>query len=449
MSVVKKNTGQKIEKSQTSYLSGVGTVECDQQGKDICIANSVAVGIETQADRQQGTKQHREWNPSKRWNPFNSYKLLSHVERWRRIKRGKAIPPPVLVTIDPTNACNLNCVWCNAEFVREKRKNSLSKKALFEIADFLPKWGQDQNCWEAGVQAICIAGGGEPLLNPAISEFIDRVDANGIETGVVTNGTMINKFVDSLSQAVWVGVSVDAATSDTFNKLKGLPPNSSVFDRIIDNIAILVDYSRMHNNKLGWKHPAYGVSYKYLLYKDNISEIYEATKLAKEIGCKNIHFRPAGTTWDKLGTEKEIAFSKDEVKLFNEQIVEAMKLDDEGFGVYGVTHKFNNQFERANYFVKCHAIFMTAVIEPPAGKNPHEDSFVVGLCCDRRGDPKLEIARNIVDPNEIQKLWGSERHWEIHDEIAVDMECPRCTYQPHNEIYEQVILLDSMTHKFI
>jgi len=28
-----------------------------------------------------------EWNPSKRWNPFNSYKLLAHVETWRHIKR--------------------------------------------------------------------------------------------------------------------------------------------------------------------------------------------------------------------------------------------------------------------------------------------------------------------------------------------------------------------------
>lgn len=390
-----------------------------------------------------------EWNPSKRWNPFNSYKLLAHVEAWRHIKRGKALPAPILITIDPTNVCNLNCVWCNAEFVRE-RKTSLSKNALLRIADFLPQWGQGNPYEKTGVQAICVAGGGEPLLNPYTGCFIDRVVENGVEVGVVTNGLLINKNVDSLSHATWVGVSVDAGKRDTFNKLKRKAGGrEDLFGQVINNIAVLVDYAKSHYNKLGLPHPAYGVSYKYLLYKENIGEIYEAAKLAKEIGCKNIHFRPAGTTWDKIGTSEEIVFSKDEIELFEDQITKAMELDDGTFGVYGITHKFNSQFERANYFIKCHAVFMTAVIEPPAGKDAHEDSFVVGLCCDRRGDPKLELAKNITEANEINRLWGSNQHWDIHDRIVADVECPRCTYQPHNEIYEQVILNDSMTYKFI
>lgn len=388
-----------------------------------------------------------EWNPSKRWNPFNSYKLLAHVETWRKIKRGKPMPPPILITVDLVNYCNLNCKWCNAEFVR-KRKTRLSEKALDEIADFLPRWGCDNNKDTEGVQAICVAGGGEPLMNPYAGKFIDRVVNNGVEVGVVTNGVLIDRFVDSLSNCTWVGVSVDAATKETFNELKK-PPSPDLFEQTINNIKILVDYSKRHNNRLGWSHPAYGVSFKYLLYEDNIGEIYEATKLARDLGCKNIHFRPAGTTWDKIGTDEEIAFSREQVELFNDQIARAMELDDMAFGVYGVTHKFNNQFERANYFEKCHAVFMTSVIEPPTDKDAPEDSFVVGLCCDRRGDPKLELARNITDVNEINRLWGGDRHWEIHDSIMADVECPRCTYQPHNEIYEQVILNDSMTYKFI
>mgnify|MGYP000073552493 CR=1 FL=1 len=392
----------------------------------------------------------QEWSPNKRWNPFNSYKLLSHVHRWCKIKRGRPIPPPVLITIDPTNVCNFNCVWCNAEFIRKKRKCSLSEKALLELADFLPRWGEGSPDWRPGVQAVCVAGGGEPLLNPATAGFIDKVTSNGIEVGLVTNGSRIDDYIDSLSQCTWVGVSIDAGTAKTFNKLKKLPPAKNYFERIIENIAVLVDYAKRHNNRLGLKHPAYGVSYKYLLYnRDNITEIYKAAKLAKEIGCKSIHFRPAGTAWDKLGTEEEIRFSKEDISLFEEQITRALELDDEAFGVYGVTHKFNSQFEPANYFDKCYAIFMTAVIMPPTGKDAPKDSFVFGLCCDRRGDEKLELARNIVDVNQIQKLWGSKTHWKIHDRIVVESECPRCTYQPHNQIYEQVILNDSMTYKFI
>lgn len=391
-----------------------------------------------------------EWTPNKRWNPFNSYKLLSHVHRWRLIKRGKPIPPPVLITVDPTNSCNFGCTWCNAAYVRTHRKGSLSEHALMDIADFLPKWGAGNGVWKPGVEAICVAGGGEPLLNPATAPFIDRVIANGVEVGVVTNGSLINQAIDSLAHCTWVGVSMDTGTPETLNKLKMLKPESNTFETIIENIATLIDYSRRHNHRLGAKHPAYGVSYKYLLYKENIGEIYQAAKLAKEIGCKNIHLRPAGTTWDNVGNATNaIQFTPDEISLFNEQITKTLELDDETFSVYGITHKFNSQFDVCNHFQKCYAIFMTAVIMPPSGKGIEKDAFTLGLCCDRRGDSKLELGSNLTDVATINKLWGSEGHWKIHDRINIRGECPRCTYQPHNEIYQQVILNDSMTYKFI
>jgi hypothetical protein len=135
--------------------------------------------------------------------------------------------------------------------------------------------------------------------------------------------------------------------------------------------------------------------------------------------------------------------------MYQEQIKKTLELDDENFSVYGVTHKFSSQFDKANYFAKCYAVFMTAVIGPPTGKNSPDDAFVLGLCCDRRGDEKLELGRDITDANQINKLWGSKNHWKIFDKVDVAVECPRCTYQPHNEIYEQVILNDSMTYKFI
>ena len=86
--------------------------------------------------------QIKEWVPEKRWNPFNSHKLLTHVERWRYIQRGKPIPAPILVTIDPVNACDLDCLWCNAKLVRQKRSGRMiSEKTLIRIANFLPHWG--------------------------------------------------------------------------------------------------------------------------------------------------------------------------------------------------------------------------------------------------------------------------------------------------------------------
>ncbi|HUW47265.1 MAG TPA: radical SAM protein, partial [Patescibacteria group bacterium] len=135
----------------------------------------------------------QEWNHNKRWNPFNSYKLLAHVEKWKRINRGCTLPAPILVTVDPTNKCNLNCRWCNAKYIRDKNKNELSATAMMKIADFLPYWSEND-----GVKSVCIAGGGEPLMNPYVGQFIDRLVMNNIEVGVVTNGLLMHQFLGPL-----------------------------------------------------------------------------------------------------------------------------------------------------------------------------------------------------------------------------------------------------------
>jgi MoaA/NifB/PqqE/SkfB family radical SAM enzyme len=322
----------------------------------------------------------------------------------------------------------------------------LSEKVLSDLADFLPRWHGNPT-WPPGVEAVCIAGGGEPLLNPAVGMFIEKCIAKGIDVGVVTNGILIDKFIEPLSKCTWVGISVDCATPATFSKLK--KSKGELFEKTLDNISSLIDYAKTHDTRLAVSNPSYGVSYKYLLYnKDNIGEVYNATKLAKEIGCKHIHFRPSGNTWDKLNNH-HMRFSPEDIALWDEEIKHAMELDDENFNVYGITHKFNSQFDRANYFNKCWAIFMTAVIMPPTDISADKDSFTFGLCCDRRGDSKLELAKNISNVEEILILWGREPHWKIHNEIDACNECPRCTYQPHNQIYEQVILADSMTYRFI
>ena len=75
---------------------------------------------------------------------------------------------------------------------------------------------------------------------------------------------------------------------------------------------------------------------------------------------------------------------------------------------------------------------MTAVISPPSDRDAHEDAFVMGLCCDRRGDAKLELLRDETDVEKMEAAWGGKEHWKMHDAINIADECPRCTYQPHN-----------------
>ena len=378
----------------------------------------------------------REW--TSKWNPFNSDKLLAHIYRWREIKKGNNIPQPVTVTVDPINKCDMKCKWCNSNYILNQNDKKINSSVLKEIPHFLSEWQTNPDI-KKGIESICIAGGGEPLLHPNIGDFIEIAHEVKIETGIVTNGTNIDKLVDNLLNCTWVGVSIDAGTKETYLKLKG----QDKFEKVIGNIRALIE--RLNSNPsspLGQEGWGPGVSYKYLLHPRNVSEVFKAAEIAKEIGCKNMHIRPYGESWDKLRQIKT-PFSFSDIEEYRKQLKQAIKLEDASFQVFGITHKFDGNFRKSNDFKSCHAIFMTGVIMPPRDNG----KFDYGLCCDRRGDEDLTL-HNLSDFDEVKRFWGSNKHWEAFNKINVS-KCPRCTYQPHNIIYENVISINNTTYQFI
>jgi hypothetical protein len=48
-----------------------------------------------EVNQDSAKKTAGEWSLGKAFNPFNSLKLIAHLERWSFIERGKIIPPPV------------------------------------------------------------------------------------------------------------------------------------------------------------------------------------------------------------------------------------------------------------------------------------------------------------------------------------------------------------------
>ena len=369
----------------------------------------------------------KEWTSE--YNPFNSAKLFAQVPKWQKIRRGENLPAPTLVTIDPMNACNYNCTWCNAEYVLGKNTGKIDNSALNDIADYLPKWGVD---------ATCIAGGGEPSIHPYLGKLVERLANNNVKSGIVTNGLHIGRHIDYLDSCMWIGVSVDCASQKTLEKLKNA--KSGDFNKTISGIEKLANLG----GTLGEPGQGHGVSYKYLLHPGNVHEVYDAAKIAKDIGCRNLHIRPFGVAWDKLGKKPGTHFAYEDIEEFKEQITKARELEDGTFRVFGITHKFDGNFKKSNEFNTCHALFMTGVFMPPTDNN---SKFSFGMCCDRRGDDILTLD-NLVSTSQISNFWGSEDHWNIFDKIDPD-NCPRCTYQPHNQIFEEVVEKDNMTLDFI
>jgi len=366
-------------------------------------------------------KDKKEWTSP--YNEFNSLKILYFKEHLNAIAKGKFLPP-ITTDTDPSSICNFNCVWCNAKGIRRDNSKIIPPKHLLKLADFYKEWG---------VKSTCVSGGGEPMVNPGFSDFLYRLKKNGIKSGVISNGSlMTEKNARAIADcSSWCGISVDAGSREVFAKVKGLK-DESIFDKVIENIRTLARIKKETNSNVE-------LTYKYLLHPFNVKDIYKAAKLAKSIGINTFHLRPV--CWDNLygqRNKKPIDFSNIS-KTIEEEIEKSRKLEDENFKFYSVRHKFGESFERKINFKRCWATPLVSTFG--ADGNVH-------LCFDVRGKKEWILCKHYPDPKEILKVWGSSKHKKIINSVNVE-KCPRCTFGPHNEIIEKVILEDKMFLDFM
>ncbi|RLI59817.1 MAG: hypothetical protein DRO67_09575, partial [Candidatus Asgardarchaeum californiense] len=272
----------------------------------------------------------KEWdNP---YNPFNSFKVLMWREWLEGIAKGEFLVP-VTVDTDPANACNYKCIWCNAfDYMHGSvKKQILPEGHLLKLADFYKEWG---------THSTCIAGGGEPLMNPGMPAFLEKLNENGIESGIITNGSLLtDELIEIIARTSrWCGISMDAATPETYKKIKGIS-DGKMFNKVIENIRKLTKKCEEYNNTCD-------VAYKYLLHPLNADELYDAAKLAKDIGVKDFHMRPVG--WDNLTVTKDKAKLdfESKIKRVEKQCANAFLLENNHFNFYGVRHKFQPNMER-------------------------------------------------------------------------------------------------------
>jgi len=195
----------------------------------------------------------KEWTDS--FNPFNSLKVLAWRECFEEIMENK-IPLPVSVTVDSTNKCNLNCDFCHYAEFREKKQDSVSEDDLRWLADMLP---------DLGVMSVCYSGGGEPFAHPFAGGFLRLLKDNEVAVGTITNGVLIDKFMDDILYSCrWIGTSIDAGFPQTYEKLKG--GQSADFHQVIRNLKELA--KKRKNNR----SPSIG--FKFLIHPFNYGNLY-------------------------------------------------------------------------------------------------------------------------------------------------------------------------------
>ncbi|MHA1966573.1 MAG: radical SAM protein [Candidatus Hodarchaeales archaeon] len=367
----------------------------------------------------------KEWsNP---WNPFNSAKVLLWKEHLDACAKEDYLPP-VTIDLDPANRCMFDCPHCNAYDMITHSGKVMSGKHMIKLIDFLADW---RDSTRYGVpNSACVSGGGEPYMNKNINALFEHMHRKGMEIGPISTGFLLtDEDIDIIARTCrWFGFSVDAAYPHTYATIKGIKNDGSLA-KVLENIKKLVKRIEHHKSKCD-------VAFKFLLTPDNANEILVAIDLAKNLGVKDFHLRPAG--WDNLSKVKEKPDYSKLVHSINYQIEEGMKLETKDFRVFGIRHKFNPDFSRKINFSRCWAIPLL----PTFGADGN-----VHMCFDMRSREDLIMSSHDPDPSEILKFWNTDAHREMVRSIKVK-DCPRCTFGAYNEVIEQVIMNDSMCMYF-
>ena len=145
-------------------------------------------------------------------------------DKLSKLFQAPARRPYRLFQVEPSLACNLDCVMCPW---REMRPDMavMSWDVFSRIAENFHQ-----------TKGVDFTGGGEPTLNPRLMDMIRVAKQAGCEVGFSTNGTLVDAAMAEglLSlQMDWISFSVDGATAETYESIR----QGSDFDRVIGNIA--------------------------------------------------------------------------------------------------------------------------------------------------------------------------------------------------------------------
>ena len=180
--------------------------------------------------------------------------------RWRLLQMEAAI------------ACNLRCVMCPwTELRRTGAKDGLMSEEVW--AAIRPHLDQ--------VRSIDFTGGGEPLLQPHLIDWVGEAKAAGCETGILTNGTLLDRaMAQGLTSAGldWICVSLDGADAEQYERIRV----GASFERVTANLADLA------GSRSG---PKPKTMINFVMMPDNFHQVEEMIRLAVRLKVDQVNFK--------------------------------------------------------------------------------------------------------------------------------------------------------------
>ena len=179
---------------------------------------------------------------------------------------------PSILTIEPTNLCNLHCPLCITGSGKLKRvQGKMSIKTFQKILDLMSD----------DVFFLLLYHQGEPYLNPHFLEFVRRAKNKNIYCTTSTNGHYFDDKI--IRETIRSGldsmiVSVDGVTQKTYEHYRV----NGKLEKVLQGIRRFVEIKK----ELKSKTPL--IALQFLVMKHNEHEIPAIRRLAKQLGVDRL-----------------------------------------------------------------------------------------------------------------------------------------------------------------
>ncbi len=263
---------------------------------------------------------------------YSSLKIFHYQDKIDSLtKENSEIQAPIHIRIKPTNVCNHNCWYCAYKVDHLQLGQDMVEK------DFIPEDKMMEiidDCSDMGVKAITFSGGGEPFIYRYFTQTIKKIIDKKISFASLTNGSHLNGEVAKLfaQNATWLRVSIDGYDDKSYAKARDVKVGE--FSKIINNMKEFTSIEGRSCNL--------GVSF--IIDSTNYKEIYNFSKLIKEIGVDSIKLSGCVVANEGKKNNEYHASFFNEAKALSQKVKD--ELEDENFEVFDSYHLLEDKFDK-------------------------------------------------------------------------------------------------------
>lgn len=160
---------------------------------------------------------------------------IDYREKWRKSNKFSIPDFPVHLDIEVVDDCNYRCKFCFRN-IDSAITDDINTGVQFDMDLYkrILEEGKENN-----LRAINFGFSGEPIMNDNLPKMIKMARNYGvIDIRILTNGSLLTKEkIKNLLKAgvTFFSISMDAATAQTYYKIKGV----KLFNRVYNNLKLL------------------------------------------------------------------------------------------------------------------------------------------------------------------------------------------------------------------